>query len=191
MSKSSDLQGQEDEERPLLARLWDKHVPPRDIEKVLDDIHRSVCDSMLHVNQMERKVVRRGAASIASKLEDSALLVAAVKPKAWGRVRKLKIDKVPKDHGLRCQWLLAAAWRAARWLDKEPLTEAELKAVRSLVTDGKAAASSIPSGFRIDAEEVLRNDEEERSKVPGPELVEGDASDSVYVERAYDPNKAH
>lgn len=160
-------------EHSSLSELWGKHRPPATAEKAGHDINMSVCRAAGRTGKrygQHQGLARRGCGELWGRVKNNALLYTAVHPEAWERVR-LHGHQPPVLDGDRCLWLLAAAWRVVQWLDSEDLTQAQVIALRTTVTNLKAGVTSLPTGFAIEAEEQLREDERERAKPAGPDLV--------------------
>jgi len=166
-----------------LAELWKAHTPPPDPEEAGIAINVAICDAVARLEEQDAEgigIARRGCGDVWSRVKDRALLVEVVHQGTWERVRKLG-PETPKLDQERCLWLLAAAWRVMAWLDRETLTQKQLHKVRSIVTNLKSGVSSLPSGFAIEAELQLREDEYERAKPPGPKMVPSKAKTTVNV----------
>lgn len=170
------------QKRKFLRDLWLAcALPPEELEQVGRDINMSICKSVFaDSDTKDHGMARRGCGDVWARVKDRALLYATVEEKAWKRVRKLG-PRPPKGDGDRCLWLLAAAWRAVRWLDGEKLSQQQLFMVRRFVTNLKGGVASLPSGFVIEAEARLREDELERSKPAGPEFAPAQATETTYV----------
>lgn len=156
-----------------LPELWNGHTPPEDVEEAGRAINMSICESACRFGPQDAQgfgIARRGCGDVWARVKDRALLYDTVHPEAWPYVCGLGPNP-PEGDGQRCLWLLAAAWRAMTWLDQEELTQKQLHMIRNLVTNLKAGVASLPSGFALDAEAQLREDESERAKPPGPKLV--------------------
>ena len=156
-----------------LAELWKAHTPPSDPEEAGIAIHVAICDAVSRLDEQDADgigIARRGCGDVWSRVKDRALLVEVVHQGTWERVRKLGPETPKLDHE-RCLWLLAATWRVMTWLDRETLNQKQLHKVRTIVTNLKSAVTSLPSGFAIEAEEQLREDERERAKPAGPKMV--------------------
>lgn len=167
----------------LIAELWTKCRPPSTPEKTGYEINLSICKSAGRFGSRygeHHGLARRGCGDVWSRVKNNALLYATVHSDAWERIRLHK-HTPPTDNGDRCLWLLAAAWRAVKWLDTEDLTQQQVICLRKFVTNLKAGVSSLPAGFAIDAEERLREDELERSKPAGPKMKPTKSKQTTYV----------
>lgn len=167
----------------FMSELWGKFPPPRSLERTGRDINMSICRAANRRGPrytQHHGYARRGCGDVWARVKNNALLYATVHLKAWDRMRVHK-DTPPVDDGDRCLWLLAAAWRAVKWLDTQDLTQEQVIEIRRLVTHLKAGVSSLPAGFAIDVEEQLREDELERAKPPGPKMRPSKAKKTVYV----------
>ncbi len=152
---------------PLIEQ-WEGLEPPADIRDALGAITDILGKRIQEVENPNLGILR-SCATIKSRIQESALLVAVTSTASWDAARSAPFTQ-PDGDALRCLWLVALAWRVASVVDAsfDELDAGDRRGLRSVLQSARSLEQALAPGYRIKAEKILREERERSGRSPGP-----------------------